>query len=296
LFFIKHLSHIDYILFEEIQNNYRDNAIKNGLPTEEQKIKFLIKNNLWTEKQELEIENQKSFISSLETTKKKQLLPSAIEQFSEEIKKEKAKLSVLLNERHQLLGLTVEDYAQKLVNDYYIVNNIYQDQNCTKLFFENSEFDDLPEQEVSDIIGIYNNVMDYFSDENIKKLCLQDFFQSYYFLCDDNISEFFGKPICKLTFYQIKIGNFAKYYKSLLENTDLSNVDKSIKYDPEKLENFASSKKESDKVLDGSGSGTSSLVGATKEDLKQLGLDKNVVSFPNKPMNKDELMKFLGGD
>ena len=281
--------------FEQIQESFSEEAKNKGLYPEEYKVKFLIENNLWTKSKESDIENSKNFISNLEESKKKQILPSAIKQFDDQIKNEQERLNKILEEKYSLIGMTIESYSQRMVNDYYIKNNIYKDKKFEELLFTDEEFNNLDEEEVAEIIFIYNKVMSSFSDDLLKKLSLQDFFQSYYYLCNDNIKDFFGKPIINLTFNQIKVANFAKYYKSLLENTDSSKIPKESRYDPDKLENYLTAKRESEKALDGSkDSAAQSLVGATNEDLKELGLEKDVVKFPNKPMNKDELMKFLG--
>ena len=294
--YIKHLSHIDYVWFEDIQQKYSQEAKDKGLPTEQEKLEFLIKNNLWAKNKEKDIETAKDFILRLEITKKKQVLPSQVKEYENMIRQEEDKLNTILREKFSLLGMTVETYSQRMVNDYYIIKNIYKDQNCIEPFFDRDDFEELEDEEVEQIIAIYNSITNNFSDENVKKLALQDFFQSYYFLCQDNIKDFFGKPICNLSFYQIKLGNYAKYYKSILENIDSNTIPKETRYDPEKLESFISAKKETEKLLNNSADGQpTSLVGATKQDLESLGLKDQVMQFPNKPMDKDELMRFFNG-
>ena len=295
IIYIKHLSHLDYVYFEDIQKQYEEDAKNKKLPNEAQKIDFLIKNNLWTKKKESEIEQLKDFISRLNDTKKKQILPSAIREYEIQIKQEQDKLNNIINEKYSLMGMTIESYAQRMVNDYYIINNIFKNKECTQLYFDKSSFEELNDEEVSEIIEIYNKSSNLFEEENLKQLALQDFYQSYYYLCNDNLKDFFGKPIVNLTFNQVKLGNFSKYYKALLESVDSTKIPKESRYNPNKLENYINAKKESDKVLDSTGDGATSLVGATNKDLEELGLKDQVVQFPNKPMNSEELMKFLGG-
>ena len=296
IIYIKHLSHLDYVYVEDIQLEYEELARNKKLPNEEQKIDFLIKNNLWSKKKESEIEQLKDFITRLNDTKKKQILPSAIREYEAQIKQEEEKLTKILEEKYSMIGMTIESYSQRMVNDYYIINNIYKDKELKNLYFNKQDFEELDDEEVSNIVTIYNNTSNNFSDELLRKLALQDFYQSYYYLCNDNLSYFFGKPIIHLTFHQVKLGNYSKYYKSLLESTDTSKIPKDSRYDPDKLENFINAKRESDKVLDGvGGNSATSLVGATNKDLEELGLKDQVVQFPNKPMNSQELMKFLGG-
>ena len=296
IIYIKHLSHLDYVYYEDIQNQFEEDARKKKLPDEQQKLDFLIKNNLWSKKKESEIEQIKDFIGRLSETKKKQILPSAIKDYERQIKEEEDKLKIILDEKYLLIGMTVESYSQRMVNDYYIINNIYKDSKCSELFFNKQSFEDLEDEEVSNIITIYNKSSELFSDDNLRKLSLQEFYQSYYYLCNDNLMDFYGKPIINLTFHQVKLGNYSKYFKSLLESTESNKIPKEARFDPDKLENYINAKRESDKVLENSNAnGATSLVGATNQDLEELGLQNQVAKFPNKEMNSQELMKFLTG-
>lgn len=295
IIYIKHLSHLDYVYYEDIQRQFEEECRIKKLPDEKQKVEFLIKNNLWSKGKESEIEQIKDFIIRLSDTKKKQILPSAAAEYEKQIEEEQRKLKIIIDEKYSLIGMTVESYSQRMVNDYYIINNIYKDKNCSELFFNKTSFDDLDDDEVYNIISIYNETTNLFDDDKLKRLALQDFYQSYYYLANDNLKDFFGKPIINLTFNQIKLGNYSKYFKSLLESTDNSKIPKDFRFDPDKLESYINTKRESDKVLDGSGGGSTSLVGATNKDLEDLGLKDQVAKFPDKPMNTQELMKFLGG-
>jgi hypothetical protein len=181
--YIKHLSHLDYVHYEEIQNEYEELSKSRGLPSEAEKTNFLIKNNLWSKNKESEIERLKDFIFRLDETKKKQVLPSAVKQYESQIKKERDAVDVLLNEKYSLIGMTVESYSQRMVNDFYIVNNIFKNKECSIPFFNNSSFEDLDDVEINEIVSIYNETTNHFNEDNLRKLVLQDFYQSYYYLC-----------------------------------------------------------------------------------------------------------------
>lgn len=291
--FVKHLNHRDHLNVEEKQAEYEADAKKSGLPTEAQKLESLKKNGMWSESKELNIERQKSAVARFEDAKKKAILPSVVKQYDGQIAIETRKLNKLLDERESIIGLTVEKHAQKLTNDYYIIENLYLDKELSKKFLSADNFDYLLDSDVSKIVEAYNLAILPCSEANIKKLSIQDFFQSYFFLCSDNLHSFYGKPIVDLTFYQIKLGNYAKYFKGIFENHDMSKLPKDVKEDPDKIEQYILTSKESNKAIEQSKGDNTSLVGATQEDLKALGLDKQVVKFPNKAMNKDELINFL---
>ena len=126
------------------------------------------------------------------------------------------------------------------------------------------------------------------------------------YLCENNPYSFFGESIVKLTFYQIELFGYARYYKSLMENSD-NKPPEEIAQDPEKLVEWFESAKSAKETLDksktaGTEGSASSLVGATKADLKRLGLDNpnETINLAKKAaekggkLNMEDLMKLHG--
>jgi len=145
-----------------------------------------------------------------------------------------------------------------------------------------------------------------FIAENLKRMALADFFTNIFYLCEDNIYNFYGKPIVKLTFYQIELFSFGRYFKSIMQNSE-EEVPEHIAEDPEKLIEWAESSKNVKEILEkssteGKDGAASSIVGATAEDLQKAGIDKNddVIDLSQKAKEKggkltmQDMMKLHG--
>jgi hypothetical protein len=291
--YLKHLGHRERLDVDDKRDFYESKAIKDGLPTEAQRIQKLKDRGLWLSEKDEQIKDKIAYIKRLENSAKAALLQSQRETQNARIKEEKEKLTKLEFQRDELIGLTAESYAQQQVNDYYIVKNVYRDEELKQSLFNDAEFEDLGQDDVSELISLYNRSAQYYDDYHIKQLVIQDFFQTYYFLANDNLFRFFGKPICELTFNQVRLGNYARYFKGMFENNEINKLPEDVQKDAEKLEAYISAAKKGKEALDSAGEGSMvSIPGATAKDIEAMGAV--VAKFPDKPMNKEETLKFLG--
>lgn len=293
ILYIKHLSHFEHHNFEEIEEKYIKEAKDNGLPDEKEQLAYLNREGLWTQVNEDEITRQKSYIARLHAGKKSIILPSVLEQQQKLIESEELKLKQLEYKKSSFLQDTCENYAQKRTNDYYIMSSLYKDQYLSIPYFTVEDFEYIDDQEMRLISIIHSTVLDVCSDENIKKLTIQDFFIPYFNLCNDDIGAFFGKSIMNFTFYQVRLGNYARYFKHLMENNDINNLPEHIKNDPDKLVDYLDTTKKGREAIDKQNGAVVGMVGATQTDIESL--NGNSTKLPNKPMNKEELLKFMGG-
>ena len=114
----------------------------------------------------------------------------------------------------------------------------------------------------------------YLNSLNYKRIALSTFFLNYFYLCDDNPNIFYGRPVVKLSYNQVELFGYARHYKNALQEMKTNPPDE-LYDDPEKLEEWVSAGKNADKVMEKNKQdrehGASSIVGATKEDLKRLG-------------------------
>jgi len=170
--------------------------------------------------------------------------------------------------------------------------------------FTPEEFEDLEEKKMMELISIYNHTTAKFNSNKLKLISLAGFFTNIFYLCENDAFVFYGKAIVGLTFYQIELFGYGRYYKSLLEQTE-GQPPEDMMDKPEKLvewfESTKSAKEALDKVDKGEGT-ASSLVGATKQDLKRLGLDnpQETVNLAKKAAAKggkltmEDMMKLHG--
>jgi len=300
--YIKHLGHIDQLDLDTIEKKFYNLAKKRGLPTEANRLAQLKNEGRWKDEDEKELETRKLAIDSLIAGRKNAPLPSVLKRINEQIAEEQKLYDKKRNERIELLGLTCESNALRRLNEHYISQNLFQDNLLTKRFFTEEEFNHLDDMEVATIMDQYNQIVEPCSELNIKKIALQDFFQSYYYVCGDDFSAFYGRPIIRMTLYQIKLANYAKYFRNIFDNYDTRNMPKELFDDPDKIIDWVlaadRAKKQVEKHQD---SAMSAHAGMTAEDRKAIGQttgpDPFMEALKKKgggSLGKEEIMKVFG--
>jgi hypothetical protein len=150
-----------------------------------------------------------------------------------------------------------------------------KDKKLKKQLFTEEEFDSLSPEDLNGLVISYNNSSKFFNSLNLKRIALSTFFLNYFYLCDDNPQIFYGKPVVELSYHQVELFGYARHFKNALQ--EMKGKPPEEYYDnPEKLEEWINSGKNADKIMEKAKQqdkehGASSIVGATKEDLKRLG-------------------------
>jgi hypothetical protein len=305
--YFKHNNSFDSGEIEHLKQEFLEKAKKNGLPTEDQKEEYLILENLWSKENNEKIKKLKSDISTLKQTKSKLFKSDDINELNKQIDTKTLELINLTTERKDLLGFTVEDYANKKINEYYMFNSLFKDKDLKDRYFSEQEFDELENQEISGILNIYNNINKNFIETNLKKIALSSYYLNLFNLCDENAYNLYGKPIIYLTFYQMEIFGYARYFKNALSEAKHKPSDEYYE-NPDKLIEWLESSKNVEEVLTKSennlskteGAIATSIVGAKKEDLAKIGKDENSVSLHKEAQKKggvlsmEDLMKMHG--
>jgi len=289
---IKHFNNFDSAELDIKNRYFYEKARDQGLPTREQKIQYLLDNNIWDEEKNKELLRLKSMVAGLRNSKSKVFLEAHINSINRQLEENQLKLTQLEIKKEELIGFCAENYAQRRINEHYMQKAILNEQGGELL--SNEEFEDLHQDQLMSLVATYNKNTKKFGSSNLKKISLSGFFTNLFYLCENNAYTFFGKPLVELTFYQVELFGYGRYYKSLMENSE-AQVPHDVKEDPEKLVEWFESTKNAREVLDKSkgsekeGSATS-LVGATKQDLKRLGLDN-----PNETINLAKKAAEKGG-
>ena len=300
---IKHINNYDSAKTDIKNNYYFEKAVSQGLPKREEKIEYLIKEKLWDPEKDKEADRLKEMLKGMNRTKSKLFLQAQIDAIKKDIADNEIKLSNILAEKESVIGFTAEEYANRRINEYYMHISIL-DEEGKQLFGEN-EFDELEQDQVNDIMQVYEKNNRKFKAEILKKISLADFFTNIFYLCEDNVFNFYGKPVIDLTFYQIEIYSYGRYFKSIIQNSE-EKIPDHIVEDPDKLIEWAESSKNVKEVLEKSSgdaeSGASSIMGATKQDLAKAGIDENqdVIDLSQKAQEKggrltmEDMMKLHG--
>jgi hypothetical protein len=274
--FAQHLSHKEHLDLDEIEQKALEKAKSYKIPTEESRLAELKKEGLWTDRDESSLVQERKYLEQLNTNKKNIKLPSVLESFLKQIKEAEKKLVALEFKKRELIGSTCESYASKIVNEQYIYKSLFKDNLFTIPLFDEDEFQNLEDDELSECVRIYNQNIDRCSDFNIKKITIQDFFQSCYSLCDDNIYSFYGKSIIDLTYFQIKLANYGRFYQNLLQNNDIKNFPDDIKNDPDQLRDYVEAIKNGKKMVNDQNGQATGFVGMTKKDAELMGVSNQV--------------------
>jgi hypothetical protein len=284
--FLRHPSAYDSNRVDMVKSEALKKAIESGLPTRKEQVKYLIGEELWSDKEEDQIKTLSNYIVNLNSSLKKMFLKAEQDSIKLKIKKTTKVVEELSDKKEDLLGLTAESFASKKANEYYIYSGLFKDRECKTTFYSEEEFDSLSEQELARIINLYNEVYYKFTAHNIKRMSLMPSFLNGFYLCDDNPFVFFGKPVIKLTFHQVSLFAQGKYFKHLMTNSKNPPPDE-IAEKPDELIAWFEQSKEADEAMEKlearegksaesakeqSGTKSTSLVGASNEDLKKLGI------------------------
>lgn len=305
--YFKHNTSFDSGEIDHLKQEFIEKAKRNGLPTEDQKEEYLISENIWPKENNEKIKKLKSDISVLKQTKSKLFKTNDINELNKQIDEKKLELITLTVERKDLLGFTVEDYANKKVNEYYMFNSLFKDKYLKDRYFSEQEFDELENKDISEILNIYNDINKNFVETNLKKIALSSYYLSLFNLCDENAHNLYGKAIIYLTFYQMEVFGYAKYFKNALSEAKHKPTDEYYE-DPDKLIEWLESSKNVEEVLNKNennhkkteGAIATSIVGAKKEDLAKIGKDENGISLHKEAQKKggvltmQDLMKMHG--
>tara|TARA_B100000519_G_scaffold15442_1_gene11394 strand:- start:1222 stop:2214 length:993 start_codon:yes stop_codon:yes gene_type:complete len=299
---IKHINNFDAAKTDIKNHYYFEKAVSQGLEKREDKIDYLIKEKLWDPEKDKQAKRLEDMLKGMRKTKSKLILQTQIDAINKDIEENELQLSAILAEKETIIGFTAEEYAQRRINEYYMYISIL-DENGNRLFKED-EFQELDEEQVAEIMTVYSKNNEKFKAEVLKKIALADFFTNIFYLCEDNVFNFYGKPVINLTFYQIEIYSYGRYFKSLIQNSE-DKIPDHIVEDPDKLIEWAQSSKNVKEVLEknsGEEAGASSIMGATKEDLAKAGVnqDQDVIDLSKKAeeqggrLSMDDLMKLHG--
>jgi hypothetical protein len=310
--FIKHLSHHEQVDLDVLYKQFLDEGSRDGLPSQEYMLSHLKEQGVWTEKDDKELEEIKARIDRLVAGKKVIYLKSDLDRQNKDIETEEKKYVNKKMQKERLLGTTAEAFAEKKVNEHYILQSFFLDNNLSRPFIAEDYYDKPDDGLMPIIIRLYNEEMETVSDRNIKKLALQEFFQVYWSLSSENLFYFFNRPICDLTYFQIKLGSYGRMFRGILEKAE--GIPEDIRNDPDKLLDYVRTGENAKEKMQGSvkegadpnAAVASTLIGAKNEDYKAVGMksDPSVTSLTEalkkkknegkKGLNMQDMMKLMG--
>ena len=109
--YIKHVNIRDQRYLHKYYEKYKNKALSKGVETEEDRIKYVLKEGLWEEKDDMKIQSLDLEITNLKRTVNQLLLSSQREKYRETINEKTQELISLKSKRKEVIGKTAEDYA-----------------------------------------------------------------------------------------------------------------------------------------------------------------------------------------
>ena len=271
--YIKHQSISDVVDFEIVYDKHYQDAQGRGLPTEKEVFDQLRGEGVWSNSDDSKIESQSFYIDSLHKNKKNLYLKSAVQQINKQIKEAKDELDQLLAQKEELSSNCCERYALNRANDFYMTHSFFEDVKLTEPCFSQEDFEYIEASKITELVRQYNTFHNKFSESNIQDLVLQDFYRIYYAFSESCV-DFYGIPIVKLSNFQLNLIMYTRIFKNIFEQHD--DIPDKIRKDPASLLDFANSSEAREeiksKMADTEGGGASTVVGATSEDLEELGM------------------------
>ena len=269
--FIKHFTELENGDLDQHRRAFHKEALEKGLELKEEKLSFLIRNQLWSNEKEKEIAQISKQISDTEMLIRNLIIKKQINDAKNKIKALKKSLSDLENERSDMLGFCAEDYTGKKLNELIIYLSFFKDKDLQEKFFTLEDFDALSDRDLSDLVEILSRFYTRFDIEKIKRICASSFFMSLFSLCDNSPYNFFGKYIKDLTILQVNLFSQARYFKSLIESQAQSNPPSDVTSDPDKMVEWYESIESSARTASASGNSSGvGYVGATREELEKM--------------------------
>lgn len=269
--YLRHFSSLDNLEIDFLYKENFDKVVAKGYPTEAERLVQLEKDHLWTQGDENNIKNLKDYIESLSIAKKKAFLKHHMDSINQQILDQEKTIAEMVSKREFLVGQTAEKAIRRKVDSRLVFKSMFYDSKFQKPVYTEQEFEELDNDELAVLFVIYNKTMDNFAQTNIKKIALCPFFQNAFYLTE-SVYEFYGKPVCFLTNFQIQLSAYGNYYKQILSGS-VKPPDEMLA-DPDKLEDWYSGKTNADQALEKAARGDNdniSLMGATQEDLKNYG-------------------------
>ena len=297
--YVKHVSIRDQRYLHKYHDKYKQLALAKGLQSEEDKLKYVIDEGIWEEKDDLEIEALTSETENLKRTARAIFLQSQRDSINQQIEENKKKIFTLQQKRKEVVGQTADDYADSRSGDEILRFLLFKNKDLTEHFYTEEEFGELEAWQVVALGKIQKEIQDRLTDAVIQKAVLRPFFSMYLSLCED-ISGFYGKPVTELTIYQLRVALFGRMFFNIFQYTD--NIPENIKDDPEKLLAYSENQKNKDTSAIKDDAAGSAIFGATKEDVSNLGGTEGGVSLTEEAkkhggqLNMEQMMRLAGHD
>lgn len=296
--YLKHLSQFEQREVLSQSKIFEKEALSKGLPTEEQGLREILDQDMWSLENENLIKTLKGEVDSLKQTSTQTILPSQQKKFLSQAQEKEKELLSLEGEKSQLIGLTSEKYARNKVQKTIVNKILFYDREFKKGVYEDLYLNENMKE--VELFKLQRDFFEKFEDRNISKAVLSDYFSMYLPFCED-VMGVFGRPLADLTSYQLKLISFGRYFLNIFKNSQ-KDIPDNVAKDPELLISFYQNQRnDKSKTRAQSSEGGSAYFGASKEDLEDIkSNDERAVDLNEEvkkqggSLNMEQMMKLHG--
>lgn len=270
--FIRHINVFDQTVIDRFRIEAYDAALSRGIKSEKDVLALLERKGLWTPKDAAELVQEESYLDNLKKTRSKIAFKVQADQLDKQIDEAQKKIYRLAGKRAKLIGKTAERVADDKTQYEYVRLAFFKDAAMTAPLFTAEDIGQLSDMESQVSMDLYLESIVRFSQDTLKNISIQSFFTNYFYLCGDDLFNFFRRPIYELSMHQVNLLSYAQYYKALFTNND---IPKDIASNPDKIEDFVNRSRNAKNIVAKAGNqqgGRVGLVGATKEDFDAIGV------------------------
>lgn len=217
-FYIKHFTEaesIDPILAKE---HFLKQATSKGLLTQKEKEKILQESGDWSVEMQEEIDFLEQLIIDNEKNLSHIVIPAQQLFIKKIIQESKENLWKKNSEKNEIFGMTAESYSDKKASNFLIFDSLFSDKALTSRPYSQEEFDSLDYEELYSYITIYNNIINKFSERNLRKISAMPFFLNSIAAAVEQPMFFLNKPVTEFTIFQLSIFNAGKRNRFVLSN------------------------------------------------------------------------------
>lgn len=220
--YVKHLTELDNIEILRKRIEIFNRYVKEGVPSEKEKLKELEASEEWTKNDEDDILSLKYQLKDNEKNKSNLLLPQQREFVDKVLKELRKKLAQKLVARDQVLGITADKLGEQDAMSFMVYMSLHKDRACTQPLFKSyEEFEAQEEEEVEKYVRDIDITLSRFSDDKIRKLSVLPFFINAFSYSKDNVSTFVKRAMCDLTHFQVLLFSLGNRNINILSQTDV---------------------------------------------------------------------------
>jgi hypothetical protein len=215
--YIKHFTEVDLGNLEILYKRCEKELRKLGIDGIKDKLAFLNKEGYWTEDDENTFMMAKwafndavKFTDTLQSDEQK-------EKFQKTIDEKKEEFEEISQKRNEIVNPTIESFCDRSINEHYVRIALYKDKELEKPYLTEEEFKDISYIELGELVEKYNEIIDWFTDQNLRRIAVNGFFLNSFIMSDNDPTKFYGKSVLEMTTYQMNLYAKGKFYKSILE-------------------------------------------------------------------------------